>query len=189
MMRHIFRAAILTVTLYSFSAHSAFITNINNLDIGGTRYNVTFHRFLSFDELFDADGDRAFADSDGALFNRAPTFFSNPGQAFLAASAIIAELGSVDHTVPAGTLPGLGALDSFAVPISPAPQGLYNAYVDDDRSLLVDTAPMIRGDISTRPHLFYPIATFQKIPTPPTVGLIVLALAVMGALGRRRRVC
>ncbi len=62
---------ILSLGLVS-TANSALITNINNLDIDGTSYNVTFHRDITFRDLFDIDDDLIYGEGDGSVINHAP---------------------------------------------------------------------------------------------------------------------
>jgi hypothetical protein len=56
------------------SAHAALVTELADVDINGTFYDVTFHTALSFNDLWDGDGNGDFG-ADGSIFDSAPTFW------------------------------------------------------------------------------------------------------------------
>jgi len=104
-------------------------------------------------------------------------------RANLAAAAIIARLGSLDTTSAGG--------DSFLIPIryhNLTPNipddiifaGDFNSNITIDS---IEVGAVLTSDIVAG----LPFATFEPAPTPPTIALAVLTLALMGAMRRRRR--
>ncbi|MCB1936440.1 MAG: PEP-CTERM sorting domain-containing protein [Nitrosomonas sp.] len=186
MLLNFLRAALLVISLSSFSAHAVLVTSLSNLDIGGTKYNVTFHSDISFNDLFDKDNDGIFNDNDGSVFNRAPTFFGNIAGAGIAADAIINALGTTDHTYQTTT----GNLrDLFYVPHTIfGHTNTQIGYMTDDFSSLTSDS-RVRGDIGRTTSNRIPFVSFEAVPTPPTLALAGLALGIMGMMGRRRREC
>lgn len=186
MILNFLRAAILVISLGSFSAHAALITSLSNVNIDGTLYNVTFHAGQSFNDLFDNDGDKSFTDSDGSEFNRAPHFWGDEAGAMSAANAIIAALGDTDLT---NSFANGSFTDSFNIPfeINANNTSRYRGYGDEFTDPANDNLRSISATF-TGTHGNFPVATFQKVPTPPTIALIGLVLGIMGFMGRQRRV-
>ncbi len=90
-----------TLTIFTTNTLAALITSIDNLDIGGVQYKVTFHS-ESFNEVFDADEDGIFGDSDGSIINHTPLFLGDEAGANAAALAIMGALGDSDHVSTIG---------------------------------------------------------------------------------------
>lgn len=182
MFRNYLRAAMLATLFASFSAHAGLITSLSNLEIDGTHYNVTFNVGQSFNDLFDNDGDGIFNDHDGSVFNTAPLFWGDEAGAKSAAEAIIAALGDTDLTNT--------STDAFIIPhqINTTDISRYFGFGDEHTDPANDNLRSIAATV-TGLHVNFPIATFQKVPEPPTIALIGLALGMMGLMGRRRRVC
>lgn len=193
MRRNTFGALALTLIIFSTPAHSALITSLSNLNIGGTLYNVTFNNTNTFNEIFDVDSDGIFGEGDGSLIDRAPTFLFNASLAEDAANAVITALGTIDHT---STAPGL-LLDGFVIPFD---LNIFNPQ-NDSYLGFQDANVFSTSDDSVRRQFFrtdsalnlLPIATFDlaspsAVSTPPTLALASLALALMGFLGRCLRV-
>lgn len=182
MILNTLRAAVLVILLSAYSANSALITNLSNLDIGGTLYDVTFITSNSFNTIFDVDNDLNFGEGDGSLIDRAPIFFGNLSGAEAAGAAIITALGTNDVTNALGR-------DSFLIPVD-NPTRFHVNGVTDLRSApgndFLDTR--LIGTRSTGS----PIATFEltaqnNVPTPSTIALAGIALALMGGVLERRR--
>ena len=195
MILNTLRAAVLVISLSAYSANSALITNLSNLDIDGTLYDVTFITSDSFNTIFDVDNDLNFGEGDGSLIDRAPIFFGNLSGAHAAGAAIITALGTNDVTNALGR-------DSFLIPVDKPTKFHINGVTD------LHSAPgndflntRFIGARSTGSS----IATFKlasqnniptpstlivqnNIPTPSTLALAGLALALMGVLGRRRHI-
>ncbi len=182
MTQYLLRAALLAMLLASFSAHATLITSLSNINIDGTLYNVTFHAGQSFNDLFDDDGDRIFNDNDGSEFDRDPTFWGDIAGAQLAAEAIMAALGDSD-TTNTGT-------DAFNIPVEFNTTNT-NRYLGQGDEFTATDSDNLRSTSATfnGMHNNFPIASFQEVPTPPTLALTALALGIMGFMGRRRRVC
>ncbi len=193
MFTNFLRAAILVMSLSSFSAHAVLVTSLSNLNIGGTLYNAAFHDGKPFDDLFDADNNAVFDDADGSMFNRAPTFWNNPTLALAAANTIAAALGSDDHTSMSSGPTGIVLSDGFFVPFdiisSTAFIHNFQGAADDDTTLAADI--VIDNEFYGQSHVGAPIVTFQRVsttvPLPSTLALTGLVLGIMGFIGRRRR--
>ncbi len=189
MFHKVFRAALLVILLTSFSAHATLIKSLPNLDIDGTKYNVTFHD-KSFNALFDKDGDGQYNDNDGSIFNRAPIFFGNKSAAESASIAIIGALGKSDWTKSIGPLRSDVALVPYrSINIGSPSNPYYRIDLWRDGTLARTTDANIESFVVAQDAPKYTTATFERVPTPSTIALASLALGIMGVMGRRRRAC
>jgi hypothetical protein len=62
-----------TLVVLSSTSLAAVINPINNLNIAGTMYNVTFHTDVSFNALWDGNDDGVFG-GGGSVFSSEPDF-------------------------------------------------------------------------------------------------------------------
>jgi len=178
------RLALIALLVGTGSANAALITTIPNIVVGGIEYTATFHVSSGVNDLFDADRDAIFGDSDGSLFNRAPTFFGDETGARDAASQIIIRLGTTDTTSPNS--------DSFFIPTAFATvAGVFTGVADmttDTTNDELTTGTL--GGLST--IITFPRVTFERtgptsIPVPSTLALAGLAMLVMGGMRRRKQ--
>lgn len=100
-------AALITLAFFLAPAYSApvVITGINNLAIGSNNFNVVFHASasgLTFNEVFDADGDGNFTEADGSLVDHAPFFLGNAAGALEAANKVAQALTDSQATTLVG---------------------------------------------------------------------------------------
>jgi hypothetical protein len=185
---------IMFFAVLSSPAFAVPITSILNLDIDGTHYDVTFHGVESFDAVFDTDRDNVFGESDHSAVNHAPTFWGDRDKAILAADAIITYLGASLLTSNARL--GSFGTDGFIVPWATGIRagGVdFFGRIDGDDDLIPDiNAGFTRfKDYYT---LTQPIASFElasptaPVPTPSTLLLAGVGVALMGFISRRKRV-
>lgn len=182
-----------SLAVLSTQAHAALVTEILGLDIGGTRYDVTFHSQASFQNLWDADGDWVFGDGDGATFNNAPTFWNNAAAAYLAATAIMNALGSSDITLEADTNPDLPRpeSDSFMVPYEQLDlsKGLYVGLWQDQYEPGSDGI-YSNGNlpINSASLNYAPYASFSaSVPVPAAAWLFGSGLLGLIGISRRKK--
>jgi hypothetical protein len=162
---------------------------IQNLDIGGTLNDVTFHE-ENFNDLWDGDNDGLFG-ADGSVFDTAPTFWGNQSGAEQAADAIIAELGLIDETITGS--------DTFSIPFGANSSAGLTAGTDQIDLVLDDFVPVDvdvrRTGLSDRNELTivigYPYASFAPsqphgAPVPFTPALLAPALLGIAAINKRR---
>ena len=170
----------LTLAMLTNAAHAAVVNPLLALNIGGTLYDVTFHDGVgdSFNALWDADGDRAFDDNDGSVFNVAPTFWNDPAGADIAAGAIIDALGADDLTT--------GASDSFLVPYAYS-DGFVNGVWDRATQASIDAIGILRFTQGLPPGgvTHPPLASFAVVPVPAALWLFGSGL--LGLIGVARR--
>lgn len=183
-LRSINRFVLVSLTLLGMSvssANAAQITELLGVDINGTSYDVTFHLGSSFNDLWDADDDGIFGESDSSLFNSAPTFWGDAPLALLAANAIISRLGTADTTTVVGS-------DSFLVAYGIS-NGILTSYFDgfvEPDNDVVGTAPNFIGAAITA---FYPYVSFSPAasPVPIPAAVWLFGSALIGLLGFRNR--
>lgn len=87
----------LAATLH-YDPSTGYVTSITELQVGRSVYDATFHLDLSFNDIWDVDGDGIFGEGDGSVINHAPVFWQDGPAAFLAAEAVMQSLGGVDMT-------------------------------------------------------------------------------------------
>ena len=177
-----------TALVLSTSVNAALITNLSNLDINGTNYDVTFHTGAgdSFNALWDANDDGIFG-GGGSTFATAPMFWGSSTEAGDAAIAILNALGSVDWTTTSMS-------DGFVIPynvyqgdgLTPGSDSISNTYdvytalEDDERawgSTLTDTTVW-----SNRP-----IASFSVTTVPIPAAVWLFGSGLLGLIGVARR--
>ncbi len=167
------------------TANAALVTELLNVDIDGSLYDVRFHNAPgdSFYGLWeDGDGDGSFS-AVGSLFDSAPTFWGDSAGAAAAAAAIIAALGSADTTSSYG-------FDTFYVAYG---------YFGGDR-ILVQADPEVLPSIDSLIsynfivpndfYPFYPYASFTDVsvvPIPAAIWLFGTALIGLVGFGKRRK--
>ncbi len=159
------------------------VQSITDLMVGGTSYDATFHKGsgVTFNSLWDNDGDKSFDDNDGSLFNHAPVFMGNDQLAKEATNQIMAVLGASYTTSRTYT-----DLDYFYVPYSYDPGGIWARFDSYGAKLDVD----ILGLLQVNPTLTYvvPYVSFQvsSVPIPAALWLFSSALAGFGFIGRKK---
>ena len=162
--------------------NAAAVSSINGLDIGGTTYDVTFHSLTTFNALWDNDGDKTFGDSDGSVFNAAPTFWGNPDMAKLAASQIMNYLGST-HTVNDGG-------DAFYVPFEWGPDFtttvniIGDVHPDPDNDIFSTTSGI---DYESRTAGGIASFTVTAVSLPASIWLFGYGLIGLIGISRHKR--
>ena len=167
--------------LLSSAAQAVIIKELLGLDIGGTKYNVTFYDYrVSFQQIWDTDGDFRFGESDASLLGQAPTFWYDDVGALTATRAIIAALGrsnTVYDDIGDGVMVPFKRVSGFALVLrdentTAARDSLDRQNIQPQRSYGVGT------------HL----ASFEisaTIPEPTTLALTGIALAGFGYKRRK----
>ncbi len=183
-------ALVISTLLIATNAYSDIINPISGLDIGGTKYDVTFHSGSTFNELWDGDDDGNWG-GGGSVFDEPPTFWGDQAGAKQAAQAIIDYLGDTSETPPYG--------DGFGVPFATQdPSGslvpgndIIVYFVDANQlSLVVDVLdPWQNNDYNYL--TFWPYASFQtsEVPVPPAFWLYGTGLLGLIGAARRRTSC
>lgn len=98
-LKSILRALPIILTLTPQISHSAVVTELSSLNIGGILYDATIHISASpnsFNTVWDADGDIIFGEGDASLVDHAPMFMHDNNLALAAASTVIGVLGSLN---------------------------------------------------------------------------------------------
>ena len=179
-------AATLLVT--SVGVNAALITNLSNLDINGTNYDVTFHTGAgdSFNALWDADDDGVFG-GGASVFAAAPTFWGDSASAEAAGAAIMLALGSADWTnatggdgfiVPYYTFTGTGITDQL--------DSMKAWYETEEIDLVTDSLfPAVMGDRFNFEAIPYTSFSVSAVPVPAAVWLFGSGL--LGLIGVARR--
>ncbi|MBE9029544.1 PTPA-CTERM sorting domain-containing protein [filamentous cyanobacterium LEGE 11480] len=149
------------------------VESIDDLDVGGALYDVTF-KSGAFDDLFDPDLNPGEVGADG---RRGPTFWGDKANATKAAQAIIDTLGSGERTS--------NQHDNFGVPWG------FNAsnfvlYADDtgfdpsDDSIGLSDYVWKLESFPTQPYATFAPAQAAPIPTPAMLpGLIGMGIAAL----------
>lgn len=182
----LFRAAIIFALVLPSLGNAALIEKINNLEIGGILYDVTF-QFESFNDLFDKNGNNIFGEGDGADINRAPTFFGSPGDAADAALSILNFLGDDGFTSTSINGPRDGFIVPSASDISLSGfRDLFIGLLDDE--VVLDTITLRDFSSSVTPIATFELSSTSPIPVPSTVALAGLALVMITVVGYRQRV-
>ena len=187
------------------STQAALISTLENIDIEGVLYNITFHTdpgFRTFNQIWDADGDGIFGGST-SLFDAAPTFWGNESGARSAATAIMAALGTgdwtIDQSVAGGGVAPFAQFDGFLVPFSGTSGALtltggldsIRSINDTDVTLGTDVltstgSALILGDSQDNINGGQPYASFTvAVPAPAPLVLMLLAGALRWRLNRR----
>ena len=178
-----------TLLVTSAGVNAALITNLYNLDINGTNYDVTFHTGASdtFNALWDADSDGVFG-GPGSLFDAAPTFWGDETGAIAAANAIELALGVGDWTSP-GTLS-----DSFLIPYKLAFGGVLTAGIDSinvamDQSTTWASDTTVAGIVDDNASYITtnPYATFSVSAVPIPAAVWLFGSGLLGLIGVARR--
>ena len=166
-------------------ANSATITNLYDLDIGGTLYDVTFHTGNgdTFNALWDFGNDNVFG-PDGSTFSTAPTFWGDASGALAATNAIMGALGSGD------TSGVVNYSDGFLVPYARVDTDTVRAYEDASYyDLSTDVAGIFDAGDYVSPHSYdRPWASFSAsaVPVPAAAWLFASGLLGLVAVKRRR---
>ena len=170
------------------SAKATIFSAIDDLNINGTLYDVTFHPGSSFIELWDANGDFDFSDG-GTLGPGGPTFWDDEPGATAAAAAIMSFLGDEHETA------GFQG-DGFVVPFGIFVVGaVVTDFVlvawDNDSAVGVDTLISGSGFFNDDVLTGNPYASFttsSAVPVPAAVWLFGTALVGFIGMSRRRKV-
>ena len=164
------RAALLT-----YDPTNTYVTSISGLSVDGALYDTTFHLNLSFNELWDADGDGIFGEGDGSVINHAPVFWGSPAHGHAAAVAIMDVLGSTEMTSSSG--------DAFLLPtgFDVTTPGYVNVIGDvDDRLALLYDQLRTRSVLVDQLYLpvVAPYVSFEAsaVPLPGTFWLLAFGL-------------
>ena len=169
---------------------------INDLVVGGTTYNATFHGDGSptgWQSFFTLWGD--LGTSSTGLLGGTPTFWENPDGAEAMALAISAALGTTEHT----DVNGGNINDSYFLPFSYVPRTLtnqssYDAFQDIGLSpyLTNDILVSKRADIhqlaSERPVVSFDVVSTSSVPVPAAVWLFGSGLIGLIGIARRKKV-
>jgi hypothetical protein len=162
-------------------ANAASVSGLQNVDIGGTLYDVTFHSNLSFYELWDGNIDGNF-EPDGSVFDGAPTFWGDELLAESAATAVMSKLGVFDTVLDS-------AGDGFAVPY---------AHKDSSSIGLVkiwfEYYPHLGADLLFYDTRYYftgssdvPYASFAVSAVPVPAAVWLFGTALIGLVGFSKR--
>lgn len=152
---------LLFLFVFSSSVSASLITNIENLDVDGTSYNVTFYDG-SFNSLWDVDGDGVFGENDGSIINSAPTFLGNRHSAIRAAESLINTLGEDDTTSSAS--------DTFRIPylLSDSEFGPRVNYISDQNDNRYD-GYLDQYTSTTGSFFVQPYAVFEENIIQPEI--------------------
>ncbi len=160
------------VLSFSNLVQAGIITEIDDLEILGIKYDVTFigGTYLA---LWDADNNSIFTD-DASTLNYTPTFWGNSAGAQAAAAAIMSTLGTTDGIDP--------STDRFYV--------LHGIWANGNKRVWADGAASYTTDlhqetaVGTTSSVYY--ATFTQsntVPEPSTA--LVFSLALMALAYRQ----
>lgn len=186
------------LVVLSNTAHAALVSQLLGLDIGGTRYDVTFHTNSgdSFMALWDADNDGVWGGGT-SVFAAAPLFWGDAAGAALASNAIIGALGSADWVDSFGTnydraLVPWGAFNC-QLGGSPIPLTAGNECIgsrgDQNVDLAIDNDVMlsiIQEDLA-RSDLRYASFAVSAVPVPAAVWLFGSGLLGLIGVARRKK--
>jgi len=168
------------------TASAAVVTNISNLQIGESYYDVTIHTTGSFNDIWDFDGDGIFGDDDGSRINRAPMFWGSTEMATLAAQAVMQALGSDDTWRDDG-------YDGTKTPYqyTTAEQERVDVWYDKGLTAAEDYLGVIGMLTTVDPtvsagHAFVSYEEVAPVPLPAAVWLFGSALAGLCLVTRKR---
>lgn len=192
-----FLFATITILLLSFNISAAapsftevdgYVTIIHDLEIEGSLFDVTFHRVISFNDLYGAN-DESFVTQ--------PYFWGDRMAAYYAALAIRDVLGQDKKTsrrwyTGDGTNSGWTASDTFLVPYQTVPtqSGNINAMGDPYYPLNSDGILDFAGVYAinkTSVSENFTYATFQDlnaVPVPSAISLLAFGLLSLIGIGR-----
>jgi hypothetical protein len=172
------------LVVLSSTSHAAVINPINNLNIDGTLYDVTFHTGISFNALWDGNDDGVFG-GGGSVFSSEPTFWNDSAGAALARDAVMSYLGTTGETTP--------TYDGFLVPygsdkgtLSTGAEGILSMTDSANTSLVTDEAAT-RTYVDSASILGRPYASFQVVPVPAAVWLFGSGLLGLIGIARRKK--
>jgi hypothetical protein len=184
------RLAVLLLILFinHNSVMGAVATSIPNLMIDGTRYDVTFHPGLTFNDIWDENEDGIFG-NDESLLNRSPLFWGTywgRGTSYSAANAIMHELGDVDGWSlgsDAFCVPGDGGAHYEYPRFVSARCDSYAEYVYDS----IDAYDVVNAGMSFSNTTWVSFSPSTVVPLPSTVLLFSSALALISLIEVTRR--
>ena len=161
--------------------NAATYSNLSNVDVNGTLYNVTFHANESFVSLFDSNADFTFSGAG----DRMPTFWGNKDNASAAHTAVAAILGVDDQ--PSTTITGS---DGVMIPYEAVSSTSVVIWADfsamDSDATLGDAVLTAKtmGIGGEQPAYTYPTFELATVPIPPS--LLLLSPALFGLFGYSR---
>jgi hypothetical protein len=166
------------------SAHAALVTGLQNVDIDGTLYDVTFHSRATtrFNQLWAVNGAGSVV-LGGTLFDGAPAFWGNVTAADAAAAAILLEYESLDLS---STFYGIGG--SFYIPyalVSGFPVYSTKHLVVDivHCGTSVDPLCIVDPNSDTTPWASFAVSA---VPVPAAVWLFGTALIGLVGFSKRK---
>ena len=182
---------IMVMGSFALFAASAHASQIRDLSISGTDYDVTFWEGNeTFTSLWDGNGDGTFV--DGTL-DKQPEFWLNFNGAIAARDAIIVALNALgDNGV---TVPGF---DGFIIPFQffPPVPSLVNLTLDADPALEIDVPlPLVATPSSHAWNRNLPVppgyawTSFERsaVPLPSSPALLLAGLLAAEVTRRIRR--
>ena len=176
----------------SMSSQAALVSQLLGLDIGGTRYDVTFHTNTgdTFLALWDADNDGVWG-GGASVFTAAPLFWGDSTGALAAANAIAGALGSSDSTVGAFNdnfmvAYGTGTAPPYGTAITTGSDAI-SVYRDSNGNLTPDNVDTVAyweySDLSAQS----PYASFQVSEVPVPAAAWLFGSALIGLAGIKRK--
>jgi hypothetical protein len=172
------------LVVLSSTSQAAVINPINNLNIDGTLYNVTFHTGVSFNALWDGNDDGVFG-GGGSVFSSEPTFWNDSTGAASVTDAIMLYLGTTGETT--------ATYDGFLVPygsllggLSAGQEGIRSMTDEANTSLITDVADS-RNYVDNASVLGRPYASFEAVAVPVPAAIWLFGSGLLGLIGIARR--
>lgn len=165
------------------------VTMIEELDINGMSFDVSFHEGVSFNSLFDPD--------ENGTLDTTPYFWGDMAGASAATTAVIAALGGDKRTTALHNPGGyLTSADVFFVPVAEndVRTTTIDAYGEGDWQTFSDYTYFLTGNQSISKSIGingfgsrYVYATFETsvVPVPAAAWLFASALFGLGLIKRR----
>lgn len=172
-----------------YDSTGSYVTSISGLNVDGAVYDATFHLNMTFNQIWDSDGDRVFGDADGSLIDHGPMFWDDQPTSSDAAFEIMGLLGSTEQTSPNG--------DSFFFAINYSPFNPDQVFAIGDAdyrlgSLVHDQMRTYYVDLNALPdstsYLYGAWVSYEvaAVPLPAAFWLLGSALIGLGLILRER---